>query len=47
MLEGEIVHDKVTRFLRVNEFDAKSLWKYVKNPIRERECSGGVLLLDD
>lgn len=47
MLEGEIAHDKVTPFLRLNEFDAKSLWKYVKNTIRERECSGGVLLLDD
>jgi hypothetical protein len=43
MLEGEISHDKVTRFLRLNEFNSKLLWQYIKKPIRERECSGGVL----
>lgn len=47
MLEGEIAHDKVTRFLRFNEFDSKSLWSYVKKPVREQECSGGASLLDD
>jgi len=39
MLEGEISHDKVTRFLRLNEFR-----QYVKKPVRARERSGGVLI---
>lgn len=47
MLEGDIAHDKVTRFLRLNEFNSKSLWSYVKKSVRENERSGGVLILDD
>jgi hypothetical protein len=30
LLDGEISHDKVTRFLNKEEFGAKDLWKYVK-----------------
>lgn len=47
MLEGDISHDKVTRFLRLNEFTSKSLWHYVKSSVREHEGSAGVLILDD
>ena len=47
MLEGDIAHDKVTRFLRVSDFASKSLWRYVKKHVREHESSGGVLILDD
>lgn len=47
MLEGDIAHDKVTRFLRLNDFGSKSLWNYVKTPVRKHECASGALLLDD
>ncbi|QBS09027.1 IS701 family transposase [Legionella israelensis] len=47
MLDGEFAHDKVTRFLRLQDFDAKALWNYVKKPVRENDASDGVLLLDD
>jgi hypothetical protein len=47
LLDGEFAHDKVTRFLRQENYDSKSLWDYVKKPIREKEATGGVLLLDD
>jgi len=47
MLDGEFKHDKVTRFLRLKDFGSKTLWNYVKKPVRAAEASGGVLLLDD
>jgi hypothetical protein len=47
MVDGEFSHDKVTRFLRQENFDSKMLWKYVKPAIREHETQNGVLILDD
>lgn len=47
MVDGEFSHDKVTRFLHTEDFDSKALWHYVKQPVRKRERSGGVLILDD
>ena len=47
MVDGEFSHDKVTRFLRQENFDSKILWKYVKSAVRERENQNGVLILDD
>ena len=47
MLDGEFKHDKVSKFLRKEDFDSKALWSYVKGLVREKESSGGVLILDD
>lgn len=47
MVDGEFKHDKVTRLLRLSDFDSKSLWRYVKGPVRSQECADGALLLDD
>lgn len=48
LLEGEIRHDKISRFLRHSEFGPKDLWKYVKPQIRKFEQEkGGVLIVDD
>tara|TARA_B100000029_G_C17467015_1_gene920622 strand:+ start:104 stop:1153 length:1050 start_codon:yes stop_codon:yes gene_type:complete len=47
MLDGEFSHDKVSRFLRFESLDSKSLWEYVKSSVREKASSQGVLLLDD
>jgi len=48
LLEGEISHDKVSRFLKQSEFGSKDLWKYVKSEVRKLEKKkGGVLIIDD
>ena len=47
LVDGAFTHDKVTRFLRFEDFGSKSLWRYVKKPVRMQETVGGVLILDD
>ncbi|MCX6995136.1 MAG: hypothetical protein NTY13_04885 [Chlamydiae bacterium] len=48
LLNGDLSHDKITRFLNKNEYSSKDLWIYVKPKIRElEEDKGGVLILDD
>lgn len=48
LLDGEISHDKVTRFLNKNQFDSQDLWKFIKPYLRQIEQSeGGVFIVDD
>ncbi|MBS0628587.1 MAG: transposase, partial [Verrucomicrobia bacterium] len=48
LLDGQISHDKITRFLNSKEATSKDLWEYVKPEVRKIEHnSGGVLILDD
>lgn len=48
LLDGQISHDKITRFLNSKEPSSKELWEYVKPEIRRIEQDvGGVLILDD
>jgi len=47
LLDGEISHDKVSRFLRSEELSSKELWQYVKPSVQERSSPDGVLILDD
>jgi hypothetical protein len=48
LLEGQISHDKITRFLNSKEASSKELWEYIKPDIRKIEQDvGGVLILDD
>ncbi len=47
MLEGEISHDQITRFLSKELFDSKRLWKEVKGVVREIEDENGVIIFDD
>lgn len=48
LLEGQISHDKITRFLNSKELASKELWEYIKPEIRKIEQDkGGVLILDD
>jgi hypothetical protein len=48
ILDGEISHDQVSRYLRSEEKGSKELWEYIKPEIRKLEQkSGGVLILDD
>lgn len=47
MLSGVISHDKVTRFLRFNNFTSKDLWRYIKSTVLQHQQPDGVLILDD
>ncbi len=47
MLDNEISHDKITRFLSGEDFKSKDLWKKVKKKVREIETEDGVLIFDD
>jgi hypothetical protein len=47
MTEGEISHDKVTRFLSEEDFNSKHLWKLIKPTVREIETEDGIVAIDD
>ena len=48
LLDGQISHDKITRFLNNHQFSSKELWQYVKAEVRRQEQEkGGVLIIDD
>lgn len=47
MLDGEISHDKVTRFLSERAYLSKDLWRGVKSTVRRIEQADGVLIFDD
>jgi len=47
ILNGQISHDQVTRFLSGNEFSSKDLWKHVKKLVREVESDDACLIFDD
>lgn len=48
MVNGEVSHDRITRFLSENKFSSKDLWIYVKKVVREIENhNDGVLIFDD
>jgi hypothetical protein len=48
LLDGDLSHDQITRFLLKDELTSKDLWQYVKPEIRnhEQDC-GGVFIVDD
>lgn len=47
LLDGEISHDKITRFLSAEKKTSKDLWHVAKPIIREIERHDGSLILDD
>jgi hypothetical protein len=47
MLDGEISHDKITRFISGREYTSKDLWKEVKSAVRQIEREDGCLIFDD
>ena len=48
LLDGQISHDKITRFLNSPAPSSRDLWEYIKPDIRKIEQDvGGVLILDD
>ncbi len=47
LAEGEISHDKVTRFLSTEELGSTELWKLTKRKVREIESEEGIIIVDD
>ncbi len=47
MVEGQVTHDQVTRYMSEKEFTSKDLWTLVKPTVREVEQDDGILISDD
>lgn len=47
MLDEQISHDKITRFLSQEEYTSKDLWREVKGTVRKVEREDGILVFDD
>jgi hypothetical protein len=47
LVDGDLSHDKVTRFLNGEELGAKELWLKVKGTVRRYENEDGCLIFDD
>jgi hypothetical protein len=47
LLEGEISHDQVTRYLAGTKKTATDLWRTVKSFVRDVQSAAGVLIIDD
>jgi len=47
MLEGDISHDQMTRFLSSKAFTSKDLWGQVKATVRQIEQENRCLIFDD
>lgn len=47
LLSGVIMHDKVTQFLKKQEFGSKELWLMTKTLVRQHESTDGCLVFDD
>ena len=47
LVDGQISHDQVTRFLLQTDYTSKHLWQQVKSVVRSVEREDGVLIFDD
>lgn len=47
LTDGEVSHDKITRYLSKEEYTSKTLWKKVKSIVRKVEQEDGLLIFDD
>jgi hypothetical protein len=47
MLNGDVSHDKITRFLSTKKQSTKDLWIKVKSIVRQIEAEDGVLIFND
>ena len=44
MVDGDVSHDRITRFLSGQDYTSKDLWLQVKTIVREVESAQGVML---
>ena len=47
MVEGDVSHDKITRFLSEQDYTSKDLWQQVKSTVIKVERDDAVLIFDD
>jgi hypothetical protein len=47
LVEGQVSHDQITRFLSGEAYTSKDLWLEVKSTVRQVEQDDGVLIFDD
>jgi hypothetical protein len=47
MLDGDVSHDRITRFLSERTYTSKDLWREVKSTVRQVETEDAVLIFDD
>ncbi len=47
LTDGQISHDKVSRFLSEKDEGSKELWQHVKALVRKHETEDGCLIFDD
>lgn len=47
MVEGEVSHDRIRRFLSEQDYTSRDLWQQVKSTVRLVERADGVLIFDD
>ena len=47
MVQGDVSHDRITRFLSGQDYTSKDLWLQVKAMVREVENAQGMLIFDD
>ena len=47
LMDGQVSHDQITRFLSGEEHTSKDLWREVKATVRQVEREGAVLIFDD
>ena len=47
MVQGDVSHDRITRFLSGQDYTSKDLWLQVKTMVRQVQTAEGVLIFDD
>ena len=47
LVNGQVSHDQITRFLSEEEYTSKDLWQAVKATVRKVEREEAVLIFDD
>ena len=47
ILDKEVSHDRITRFLSESRYTSKDLWQQVKPVVRQVESDAGVIIFDD
>ena len=47
MVQGDVSHDRITRFLSRQDYTSKDLWLQVKTMVRQVQTAEGVLIFDD
>ena len=47
IVQGDVSHDRITRFLSGQDYTSKDLWLQVKTMVRQVQTAEGVLIFDD